>query len=180
MCLLQIYYPVRQWKKFENRLMFGEVMGKSLLSWFLTHSVVEDRHMTDTDIHIYCTDTRRHSIYRAIRARAVKTQTKPRFISKQLGLPVTTLPCHVIIIRCSMILDFLFSMNIGACLFVHVLGLSVTRSCCPRYPFCISIVSRGMFIYCSSTLCATSWLGWLLLLTLCGLLKVVERNSLYH
>ena len=27
-------------KKFENRLTFGEVMGKSLVSCFLTHSVV--------------------------------------------------------------------------------------------------------------------------------------------
>jgi len=26
-------------KKFENRLIFGEVMGKSLVSCFLTHSV---------------------------------------------------------------------------------------------------------------------------------------------
>jgi len=27
-------------KKFENQLIFGEVMGKSLVSCFLTHSVV--------------------------------------------------------------------------------------------------------------------------------------------
>ena len=26
--------PVRQWKKLENRLIFGEVMGKSLVSFF--------------------------------------------------------------------------------------------------------------------------------------------------
>jgi len=40
MTLLQIYYRVRQWKKNKNRLIFGEVMGKSLVSCFLlTHSV---------------------------------------------------------------------------------------------------------------------------------------------
>jgi len=32
--LLQIYYRVPQRKKFENRLMFGEVTGKSLVSSF--------------------------------------------------------------------------------------------------------------------------------------------------
>jgi len=32
--LLQIYYRVRLWKKFEKRLLFDEVMGKSLVSWF--------------------------------------------------------------------------------------------------------------------------------------------------
>jgi len=32
--LLQIYYWVRQWKTFEKRLIFDEVMGKSLVSWF--------------------------------------------------------------------------------------------------------------------------------------------------
>ena len=37
--LLQIYYRVHQWQKFENRLIFGEVMGKSLASCFWTHSV---------------------------------------------------------------------------------------------------------------------------------------------
>ena len=147
---------------------FGVLFFDSQCSW---------RPACDRYRHI---QTRDDSIYRTIRARAVKTQTNPGFISKQLGLPVTTLPCHVITIRCSMTLDFLFSMNIGVCLFVHVLDLSATRSCCPRYPFCISIVSRGVFIYCSSTLYAISWLGWFLLLTLCGLLKVVERNSLYH
>ena len=39
MSLLQIYYGVHQWKKLENWLIFGEVMGKSLVSCFLTHSV---------------------------------------------------------------------------------------------------------------------------------------------
>ena len=34
MSLLQIYYWVRQWKKFEIRLIFGEVMSKSLVSCF--------------------------------------------------------------------------------------------------------------------------------------------------
>ena len=32
MSLLQMYYWVRQWKKCGNRLIFGEVMGKSLVS----------------------------------------------------------------------------------------------------------------------------------------------------
>ena len=41
MSLLQIYQWVCQWKKFENRLTFGEVMGKSLVScFFLRHSVL--------------------------------------------------------------------------------------------------------------------------------------------
>ena len=40
MRLLQISYWVRQWKKLENRLIFGVVMGKSLVSCFLTHGVV--------------------------------------------------------------------------------------------------------------------------------------------
>jgi len=40
MSLLQIYQWVCQWKNFENRLIFGEVMGKSLVScFFLRHSV---------------------------------------------------------------------------------------------------------------------------------------------
>ena len=34
MNLLQIYQWVCQWKNFENRLIFGEVMGKSLVSCF--------------------------------------------------------------------------------------------------------------------------------------------------
>jgi len=34
MSLLQIYQWVCQWKNFENRLTFGEVMGKSLVSCF--------------------------------------------------------------------------------------------------------------------------------------------------
>jgi len=38
---LQIYQWVNQWKNFENRLTFGEVMGKSLVScFFLRHSVL--------------------------------------------------------------------------------------------------------------------------------------------
>ena len=40
MILLQIYRLVCQRKKFENTLTFGEVMGKSLMSCFLTHCVV--------------------------------------------------------------------------------------------------------------------------------------------
>ena len=38
MTLLQIYYRVRQRKKFENRLIFGEVIGKSLVSCFFIDS----------------------------------------------------------------------------------------------------------------------------------------------
>jgi len=152
-------------------------MGKSLVSCFFD-SQCSWRPSCDRYRQI---QTRFESTDRAIRARAVKTHTKPEFISKQLGLPVTTLPSHVITIRCSMIFDFLFSMNIDVCLIcTRIRPIPVTRSCCLRYPFCISILSRGVFIYCGSTLYATSWLGWLLLLTLCGLLKVVERNSLYH
>jgi len=37
MSLLHIYQRVCQQKNFENRLTFGEVMGKSLVSRFLTH-----------------------------------------------------------------------------------------------------------------------------------------------
>ena len=33
--LLHIYHSVRQWKNFENRLTFGEVMGNSLVYCFL-------------------------------------------------------------------------------------------------------------------------------------------------
>jgi len=41
MHLLQIYQWVCQWKNFENRLTFGEVMGKSLVfCFFLRHSVL--------------------------------------------------------------------------------------------------------------------------------------------
>jgi len=40
MSLLKIYQWVSQWKNFENRLTFGEVIGKSLVScFFLRHSV---------------------------------------------------------------------------------------------------------------------------------------------
>ena len=39
MSLLQIYRWVCQWMNFEYRLTFGEVMGKSLVSCFLTHGV---------------------------------------------------------------------------------------------------------------------------------------------
>ena len=39
MSLLQIYQWVCQWKNFENRLTFGEVMGQSVVSGFLRHSV---------------------------------------------------------------------------------------------------------------------------------------------
>jgi len=41
MNLLQIYYGGHRLKKFENWLIFGEVMGKSLFGvlFFLTHSV---------------------------------------------------------------------------------------------------------------------------------------------
>ena len=39
MSLLPMYHLVRQWKNFENRLTFEEVMGRSLLSCFLTHKV---------------------------------------------------------------------------------------------------------------------------------------------
>ena len=44
--LLQIYQWVCQWKNFENRLTFGEVMGKSLVSCFLRHSVEEEREIS--------------------------------------------------------------------------------------------------------------------------------------
>jgi len=39
MSLLQIYQWVCQRKNFENLLTFGEVMGKSLMFSFFTHSV---------------------------------------------------------------------------------------------------------------------------------------------
>ena len=38
MSLLQIYQWVCQWKNFENRLTFGEVMGKSLVSCFFSET----------------------------------------------------------------------------------------------------------------------------------------------
>ena len=42
MTLLQIYKWVCQWKNYQNRLTFGKVMGKSLVScFFLRHSVNE-------------------------------------------------------------------------------------------------------------------------------------------
>jgi len=48
MSLLQIYQWVCQWKNFENRLTFGEVMGKSLVScFFLRHSVVKNTYLTE-------------------------------------------------------------------------------------------------------------------------------------
>ena len=40
MSLLQIHHWVCQWKYFENRLTFGEVIAKSLLSFFSTHGVL--------------------------------------------------------------------------------------------------------------------------------------------
>ena len=47
MILLQIYHWVCHWKNFENRLTFGEVMGKSLVSCFLlTHGVEQQQHLT--------------------------------------------------------------------------------------------------------------------------------------
>ena len=47
MSLLQIYQWVCQWKNFENRLTFGEVMGKSLVScFFLRHSVYDHMIMS--------------------------------------------------------------------------------------------------------------------------------------
>ena len=43
MSFLQIYHWVCQWKTFENRLTFAEVMGKScVLFVFLTHGVESD------------------------------------------------------------------------------------------------------------------------------------------
>jgi len=42
MSLLQIYCQVSQYKKFENRLIFGEVMGKSLVS-FLTRCISHNK-----------------------------------------------------------------------------------------------------------------------------------------
>jgi len=51
MSLLQIYQWVCQWKNFENRLTFGEVMGKSLVScFFLRHSVHIISHITSMSI----------------------------------------------------------------------------------------------------------------------------------
>jgi len=45
--LLQIYYRVHQWKvwkQVENRLIFGEVIGKSLVScFFLTHGIEDQK-----------------------------------------------------------------------------------------------------------------------------------------
>ena len=42
---LPVSLPV---KKFENRLTFGEVMGKSLVSCFLRHSVLDGMHIGAT------------------------------------------------------------------------------------------------------------------------------------
>jgi len=42
---LQIYHWVCQWKNCENRLLFGEVMGKSLMSCcLLTHGVFKEEN----------------------------------------------------------------------------------------------------------------------------------------
>ena len=46
MTLLHIYQRVYQWKNFENRLTFGEVMSKSSVSCFLTHGVQAQRKIT--------------------------------------------------------------------------------------------------------------------------------------
>jgi len=59
-------------------------------------------------------------MYRAIRARAVKTQTKPGFTSKQLGLPVTILPSHVITIGCSVILRNINNIKHQSSIINHV------------------------------------------------------------
>ena len=40
MTLVQIYCRVQRWKNFENRLAFGEVTDKSLMSCFLVHTDV--------------------------------------------------------------------------------------------------------------------------------------------
>ena len=57
MSLLQIYQWVCQWKNFENRLTFGEVMGKSLVSCFFETQcfpkirLFKVRHPTDSHVH---------------------------------------------------------------------------------------------------------------------------------
>ena len=56
MSLLQIYQWVYQWKNFENRLTFGEVMGKSLVSCFFWDTV-------------YIPENRKFSITRRLRLR---------------------------------------------------------------------------------------------------------------
>ena len=39
---MQIYYWVCQWKNLENRLIFGEVMGKSLVSCFFDSMCIKN------------------------------------------------------------------------------------------------------------------------------------------
>ena len=45
-------------KKFRNRLIFSEVIGKSLVACFLTHSVVQFNELSEVkqpaDVQIYC------------------------------------------------------------------------------------------------------------------------------
>jgi len=57
MSLLQIYQWVWQWKNFENRLTFGEVMGKSLVSCFF----FETQCSSESDIVIRHMMTIRHT-----------------------------------------------------------------------------------------------------------------------
>ena len=60
MSLLQIYQWVWQWKNFENRLTFGEVMGRSLVSCFLRHSVYIYRGRLSTQPIVCCTPISGH------------------------------------------------------------------------------------------------------------------------
>jgi len=40
-CLIAKCPGMRQWKRFENRLIFGEdIMNRDIVGWFLRHSVV--------------------------------------------------------------------------------------------------------------------------------------------
>jgi len=52
MSLLQIYQWVCQWKNFENRLTFREVMGKSLVSCFFWDTVYNDARLNTADRRI--------------------------------------------------------------------------------------------------------------------------------
>ena len=63
MRLLQIYQWVCQWKNFENRLTFGEVMGKSLVfCFFLRHSVYVTQSHKVSPIFYSCNSMKRCNI----------------------------------------------------------------------------------------------------------------------
>ena len=94
MSLLHVYRWVRQRKNYENRLIFGEVMDKSLeYCFFLTHSVVHSRSSS--------TNTQRNSISIGSTALQVcPTHTDTETMLLRLQQYVASMRCYRIIIGC--------------------------------------------------------------------------------